>query len=433
MQPARRTAATRRSAAAAPSRPRRRGGVYVAVLGVALIVSLIAMSALHLSRAETDVLTGAQQMAQAEMLSQSAVDLALARMMADASWRSNYQSGALEPPSEWISLGAGGMKFAFVDADGNLQDDARDIVTVRGIGRLGEATQVTEVQAEPATAACGCLGVSMHIGGYVIVSGATVTVDRTLSTNSSIAVSNGTIEGDAWAVNSITGTGTVTGTTTQNGGARGLPNEDDLWAYYLANGTKIDIASIPSQTIDKVVLSAANNPYGAENPQGIYIIDTQGQTLRIRDSRIVATLVIISPTAPTEVESFINWTSPATNFPALLVHGNLTMEWSGGSSLVESAAGVNFNPAGAPYENVADADQTDSYPGLIKGVVYCRGNLSVTSPCVVQGVLVATGMASVNAALTVAYNGAPATFPPPGFATSSVMRVIPRTWKRVAQ
>jgi hypothetical protein len=328
-------------------------------------------------------------------------------------------------------MGSGRIKFMFSDADGNLDDDSTDAVTVRGVGRAGEATQVTTVQVEPSNSALGCLGVSMHVGGNVTVSGSTVTIDRTLSSNSSISAATGTIEGDAWAVGAIAGA--VTGTRTQNASARGLPNDAEIWAYYLANGTEIDIASIPAQTIDKVVLSAANNPYGAENPQGIYIIDTEGQTLHIRDSRIVATLVVISPAAATEVESLVNWTSPATNFPALLVDGDLKMEWSGGSSLVESVAAVNFNPTGTPFENVADADQTDSYPGLIKGVVYCGGNLTVTSPCVMQGVLLAGGTASVASSLTIGYNGSPAAYPPPGFASGITMRVIPRTWKRVAQ
>jgi hypothetical protein len=405
--------------------------VYVAVLGVALIISLIAMASLHLARVETDVLSGAEQMAQAELLSQSAVELALARMNADPNWRSNNGSGGMEPSSGWTSLGAGGMRFGYDDGDGNLDDDNRDAVTVRGIGRVGEATQVTTVKAEPANTAVGCLAVSVHAGGDVTVSGVTVTVDRTLSSNSNIN-GGGFVEGDAWAVGSIAPT-VIGGTATPNASGRGLPNEEELWAYYLANGTAIDIASIPSQTIDKVVLSAASNPYGAENPQGIYIIDTEGQTLHIHDSRIVATLVIISPDYPTEIESLINWTAPATNFPALLVDGDLKMEWSGGSSLVESAAVVNFNPVGTPYESVEDADQTDSYPGLITGLVYCSGNLTVTSPCVMQGALVAAGTASVSSALTVAYNGSPAAYPPPGFASSAVMRVIPRTWKRVAQ
>jgi hypothetical protein len=212
-----------------------------------------------------------------------------------------------------------------------------------------------------------------------------------------------------------------------------MPDTTTMWDYYLANGTKINISSIPSQTIDRVLLSPASNPYGSTNSQGIYVIDTQGQTLHIRDSRIQATLVVISPANATEVEAAINWAPPAGNYPALLVQGDLKMEWSGGNPLVESTAGVNFNPTGTPYETVADADTADSYPGIIKGLVYCSGNLTATSACVVQGALVAGGSATLSSTVTVAYGPAPYAYPPPGFASGNVMRVVPRTWRRVAK
>jgi hypothetical protein len=405
--------------------------VYVAVLGVAMIIALIAMASLHLSRAEIDVLTGANQISHAELLSQSAVEFAIARILADSSWRSAYTSG-VEEPSSWLSLGSGSIKFVLSDADGNLADDTRDIVTVRGIGRVGEATQATTVKLEPATSALTCLAVALHAGGNITISGsATVTTDRIVSSNGNINVSAGLIEGDAWAAGTISGA--VNGTPTQSGAARSMPSSQELWAYYLANGTVISIASIPSQTIDGVVLSAANNPYGAENPRGIYIIDTQGQSLRVRDSRIEATLVVISPAAATEIKGCVNWAPPAANFPALLVEGDVTFDWSGGSPLVESTESVNFNPTGTPYESVADSDQTDSYPGIIKGLVYATGNISVTDPCVMQGGLYAGGAASVSDLLTIAYGGSPAAFPPPGFSNGTTMRVIPRTWQRVAQ
>jgi hypothetical protein len=411
--------------------PRRTGGVYVAVLGVALIVALVSLASLHLSRAEIEVLTGAEQTAAAELLAQSAVEFAVAYINGDPSWRSNNPSGVDLPTGSWVPLGAGSVKFVLSDADGNLNDDHRDAVTVRGLGRVGEAVQVVTAILEPTTGPVSSLNRAMVALGNVTLTGATITTDRTVCSNGNISITTGQIEGDAQAGGTISGT--VSGTSTPGSGGFSLPNNDELWNYYLANGTRINMASIPSQTIDRVVLSANSNPYGVKNPQGIYIIETGGQTLHIRDSRIVATLVIISPTAAPEIESFINWTSPGANAPAILVNGSLKFEWSGGSSLVESTAGVNFNPVGTPYDAVEDADQTDSYPGIIRGLVYCSGDLTVTSPAVMKGVLLAAGTANVSSALTIAYDARPNSFPPPGFALASPMRVVPRTWKRVAQ
>ena len=413
-------------------RARRTGSVYVAVLGVALIIALAAMTSLHLSRTETEVLTGADQIARAELLSQSAVELAIAHMEYNPEWRDDFDSGVDFPNSTGLSFNSGYFKISLIDADGDLNNDSRDFVVVRGVGRYGEATHVTTVEVEPTSTALTCLAVALHADGQVAVNGANVTTDRMVSSNSNISVSSGAIVGDAWAVGSISGT--VTGTKySSSSPARWMPNSSAVWEYYLNNGTTINMASIPSQTIERTVLSAASNPYGATNPQGIYIIVTGGQTLHIRNARIKATLVVISPAAAVEIESQIHWEPPSKNFPALLVDGSLTMEWLGGTNLSESLVGANFNPAGTPYENVADSDQSDVYPGVIKGLVYCADNLGVTNPCVVQGQIIVEGAASITSPLTIAYGGVPAAFPPPGFAYGSVMRVIPRTWRRTAE
>lgn len=411
----------------------RRGGVYVAVLGVAMILTLIAMASLHLSRVEIDVLSGAQQVSHAELLSQSAAELAIARVMADSSWRTNYSSGAEVPSANGTSLGTGNIKFALIDADGDLNDDDRDPITIRGVGRSGEATQVTTVLLQPTNDSLESIDVAFHCGGNLTSTGQVITCDQTISSNGHITGGGGGhIHANAWATGNISGS--VSGAKFESQSpARAMPETTAVWDYYLANGTSIDIASIPNQTIDNVVLSAASNPYGATNPQGIYIIDTQGQALHIRDSRIVATLVVLSPAAATKVESLIEWSPPAANYPALLVKGDLELKWSGGSPLVESTANVNFNPAGTPFEGDADQDQLDSYPGMVKGLVYCSGNLTTTNPCVMHGSLVAGGAATIGASVTIAYGGAPAAFPPPGFAHGSVMRVVPRSWRRTAR
>jgi hypothetical protein len=404
--------------------------VYVAVLGVALIIALIGAASIHLARAETDVLVGAQQMAYAELLSQSAAEWAVARVMCDGNWRINHGGGGQNPSPSGLNFGGGNIKYILNDGDGNLNDDSRDVLTVSGVARYRGATQVTTVQLEPMGSPLACIQAGMVVHGNLWIAAATVTTDRNVVSNGSIDASAGAIDGNAWAVGSISGP--VTGTSTAGAGAYGMANNAELWAYYLANGTKIDIASIPNQTIEKVVLSAGSNPYGMRNPQGIYIIDTQGQSLCVRDARIAATLVIISPGASTALESRLNWAPPAPNFPALLVDGSVTFDWQGGADLSEAAAGVNFNPAGTPFEGDADADATDLYPGILKGFVYCTGNVAVTSPCIMRGSLIAEGWASVSAPLTIAFHASARNTPPPGFAHGNVMRVIPRTWRREA-
>jgi hypothetical protein len=413
----------------------RRGSIYVAVLGVATIIALITMAAIHLARNEVLVLAGSQQMAQAELLSQSAVEFAICRIKSDVNWRTTFTSGTEVPSgSSWTSLGTGSFKFVVTDADGNLANDPTDVVTVCGIGKAGLAIQEMTVELEPTGTALDCLSATLHSGDDMDLKGQTLVCDRVVSCNGDIKGGPAAkIIGDAWA----TGTKidpTVTGSKLKSQSpARQMPNVLTLWDYYLANGTAIDITSVPSQIMERVVLSAASNPYGEVNPQGIYIIDTQGLSLTIQDVRIVGTLVVISPAATTHLSSLINWSSQTANYPALLVAGDLSMEWSGGTSLSEATAATNFNPVGTPFNGVTDSDMADTYPGIIKGMIYCAGQLTTTARCVMQGNLVVGGKVDINADMTIAYGAAPATYPPPGFATGNVMRVIPRTFKRVAQ
>ncbi len=416
----------------------RAGAVYVAVLGTAMIISLIALASIHLSRVEVDVLSGAEQMAHAELLAQSAVELAMCRINANSAWRTTYASGVENPSSGWTAVGAGGVRFTLVDADGNLADDARDSVTIRGIGHLGEATHVATVTAQPTADALDCLDVALHSGGAVTNS-SSILGGHVVSANA--AISGGTIDGDAWSTAGVSST--VSGVKNVNSTpARQMPDTTTVWDYYLNNGTRIAVADLPgdpTNLIDDCVISPGSNPFGSgeTNSQGIYIIDCQGQGLRISDSRINATLVILNPGSTVEITGQINWNPPAANFPAMLVQGNLQMNWSGGADLEEfdwilvvKWPRTNFNPVGSPYEGLTDSDALDSYPGVINGLVYATGNLVISSACNVNGVVVVGGATTVSAATTLTYSQTPAIAPPPGFAAGNVLRIIPRTWRR---
>jgi hypothetical protein len=192
------------------------------------------------------------------------------------------------------------------------------------------------------------------------------------------------------------------------------------------------MSSIPSNRIERVVISAGNNPYGAANPQGIYVIDCQFQKLTIQDCRIAATLVLINTSTPHEIDEKIHWNPPVANYPSLMVAGDLQIMFDGGSPLSEASLGVNFNPASSPYLGVSDTDSTDVYPGVIKGLVYVTGNLTVSRPAVMEGTIVVGGWANMTDTLNLTYSPPNRNNPPPGFSGGSGMRIVPGTWRRVA-
>jgi hypothetical protein len=413
-------------------RPNRQGTIYVIVLGAALIISSIALASLHMARVEVDGITNADRIARAELMAQSAIEFAMANLKNNASWRTTYIDNQQNPAATWYSPNSSdGFKFILHDNDGNLADDIRDNVTLTGLGRSGDATAAISVRLEPTGQALTCFNSAMTVNGNFGVS-TDLTVSQMVFSNQAINLNAG-INGDAWSTGSISGGG-VSGTKRENQSPRTVPDATNTLEYYLANGTAIDINSIPSQTISKQVLSAGYNPYGAANSLGIYVIDCKSQQLTIAKSRLECTLVItgVSAALPVQFSNTLHWDPPFRNFPALIVQGNCNMSWRADQQLDETADATNYNPLAAPYRGFSDSDQTDKYTGQIKGLVYVSGNLTISKQANFDGILIVGGSTSISDKVTVSYNTTTRDYTPPGFSEGATMRILPTTWTRVA-
>jgi hypothetical protein len=414
-------------------RPNRQGTIYVIVLGAALIISSIALASLHMARVEVDGITNADRIARAELMAQSAIEFAMANLKSNASWRTTYIDNQQNPAATWYSPNSSdGFKFILHDNDGNLADDIRDNVTLTGLGRSGDATAAISVRLEPTGQALTCFNSAMTVNGNFGVS-SDLTISQMVSSNQAINLNAG-INGDAWSTGSISGGG-VSGTKRENQSPpRTVPDATNTLEYYLANGTAIDINSIPSQTISKQVLSAGYNPYGAANSLGIYVIDCKSQQLTINRSRLECTLVItgVSAALPVKISNTIHWDPPFRNFPALIVQGNCDMSWRGEQQLDENADNANYNPPAAPYKGFSDSDQTDKYTGQIKGLVYVSGDLTISKQASFDGIVIVGGSTSITDKVTVSYNTTTRDYTPPGFSEGATMRILPQTWRRVA-
>ena len=100
----------------------------------------------------------------------------------------------------------------------------------------------------------------------------------------------------------------------------------------------------------------------------------------------------------------------------------------------EAARGVNFNPAGSPYQGSTNNDLADSYPSLIKGIVivYVSGDAFVTANHPqIDGVLITGDELKVNSgqSLTVTYDPLYLSHPPPGFSQGNSVSVTPGSWQ----
>jgi hypothetical protein len=418
-------------------RSNRAGTVYVAVLGVALIIGVIGISSIHVARLEVHESQAIDEMARARLAAQSGVECVLATMKSDSQWRTTYENddpALLSNLSDSFS-GDDSFEFSFIDSDGDLDDDPDDSITIRCVGTAGAARHVIEVLLQPSGEGLTCLGASLHCGGNLVPRD-TLTTNQAVSSNSNIFSlhANSYIQGNAqatgWVLGLISGTRT-SGMTP----ALEMPELDHVFEYYIANGTSISYSQLASGgKIERVLLSAASNPFGsgATNPQGIYVIDCQGNSVRIMDSRIQATLVFINVGQKVEIQNSIHWEPALANFPTMMVQGNLTLNWQAQQNLSESILGLNFNPSHTPYQGVSDTDLSDTYASSVAGLVYATGNLEVEKQASIEGVVVVGGSVDTAKPLTLTYDPKYISDAPPGFTSGTVMKLVPGTWKHVA-
>jgi hypothetical protein len=414
----------------------RRGSVYVAVLGVSIIVAVISIASVHVARIEVREATALDDMARARLSARSGVECALAKLKADNLWRTTHASGVANVLAGLSTLlGTGSNSYTLVDSDGNLNDNTDDTVTLRCVGTAGNARHVIEVMLAPTGEGLGCLSAAIHTNEDADVD-ASLTTNQTVSANGTINCNGGSINGNAQACGAIGPPGRVSGTSSSGMTALQMPDSTGVFEYYTTMGTPISYASLSGGVIERVVLSATNNPYGTgvTNPQGIYIIDCQGGNVTIRNCRIVGTLVFRNVGAYVQLSNSVNWEPYVANFPAMMVEGSLILSSPQNQALSEVTNATNFNPSHTPYLSQSDSSYSDgdTYPCAITGLVYNTGYLWVTNQALVNGTTVSGRSVYVTSNSTFNYKSVFLTNPPPGFTAGNQVEVVPGTWKQAS-
>jgi hypothetical protein len=365
------------------------------------------------------------------------------RIQNHPNWRRTYSSGVWESNQP---IGDGTYTLQGIDPnDGNLATPATDPVVLIGTGIMGSVRQKVQVTLVPDRGGLTCLEVAAHAGGDITFSGGgTVQCNQIISSNGSISETSSTINANVEAVGTITGTG-YTGITTTGITPRTMP-DSTVFDYYAdpVNGTYIDVSMLPTQggvpVLKNIVLSPANNPYSQAdppetNPQGIYVIDLMGLSLKIQNCRIVGTLVLLNGASDSIAFNNNNWEPAVPNYPVLMVRGDFVFNVNGGDPLSESSINVNFNPPGTPYNGEEDTLMDDTYPAIIKGLVYVSGNASITSSMiadsqVLNGTVIVRGTLNDNGGLDLTYQPSFLNNPPPGFEATTTMKVSPGSWQK---
>ena len=409
----------------------RSGYLYVAVLMTALIISMMGLVALSSATLRTSTSADHNNQVQAELLAQSAIEDCLQKLASNSSWRSTWTHDTETTP---VVLGTGTFSWKLIDDDGDLADDDSDSVRVIGIGRVGRIVSAESVRLIASGLGLDCLQHPLVCNAVIKTSPfCSIYTDQTVFSNDDVMANAAfsSIQGNAAAVGKISGN--VSGTITEFAPAKRMPGSSAL-DYYLDNGTYISAADISaavgSLLITKQLITPAINPFGSTNAEGIYVIDCQNTMIKIRDCRIVGTLVILNPGNNSALSGSLCWESAVANYPALIVAGDIKMQFNA-VPLNETTSGVNFNPDGSPYRGNQDSDLLDVYPSEILGLVYVTGELKAADlfESRFRGVTLCTEI-DVGSPLRMNYRPIINDYPPPGFAHGDPMVISPGSFRR---
>ena len=213
---------------------------------------------------------------------------------------------------------------------------------------------------------------------------------------------------------------------------------DNSANYYIDIPTVYDI-TYPADcyVMERVLLSPASNPLGSRqtNAQGIYILNCSGRKVIIANSRIAGTLVLVGANSASTIKGSVIFEPAVQNYPVLLTDSTITISLAG-APLSEVTMNFNFNPAGTPYPylgGVSNADSNDTYPSVIKGLVYSKSDLVFQGNSAVEGLVITEDDITVSGAvLDIRYKSTWLNSPPPGFdvGTKRQMQAVAGSWRR---
>lgn len=186
------------------------------------------------------------------------------------------------------------------------------------------------------------------------------------------------IKGNVEASDKIYGSAEISGSKTQNASTLEFPQPSDVLDYYLPKATLIPY----QQQIERKLISPTHNPYGPTNPDGLYKINCGGERIVIKECRIVGTLLIMNARHDSRIEQCINWEPARPDYPALIVNGDF--EIVSQNIIKENSINADLSLS----DEAGYGTETDTYPNLIRGLVYTVGKLQLSSQANIEGAVI---------------------------------------------
>lgn len=400
-----------RVTAARPGRIRRRGAALaMAVLGVATMLMLIAVSTMELTQSRLkaeEMLCDAEQ---SRLGAISALETAIQYCNSTPTWRTAMTHGS---PANRVLANNKIIFTLYDDSDANLSNRDSDAVRISGTAECGVAKQAMTMTARPL--ALSCLDSAAHAVGNL-------TNDNTLTNNKPVSanrvINNGVINGDVESSTTTSNLNVINGTIKNGVPVKEVPGANVV-SFYSSTASPMSYAAIPSvagkKTITQQLISPSRNPYGTTNPNGLYVLDCGGGMITIDSCRIVGTLIIVNLDPASRIEKSMNWEPVITNYPALIVSGSIIIALSGTDLLEAGGSNPNFNPADTPYKGASNSTSIDVYPCYLRGLIYATGDITTEQSTSINGTLIAGVNMYLRGTTTLTHDSTYVNNPPPCF------------------
>jgi hypothetical protein len=125
-----------------------------------------------------------------------------------------------------------------------------------------------------------------------------------------------------------------------------------------------------------------------------------------------------------------------TDYPALLIQGEVQFAFSSSLGLIEATSLANFNPSGSPFQGSSDIDILDIYPSEIRGLVHVQGKVEFDSNGKFRGAVLcesASEETRFRGTSEIIYDRSLANLPPQGYAARVPMLPQSGSWKRIVE
>lgn len=221
--------------------------------------------------------------------------------------------------------------------------------------------------------------------GYNIVSASDMTIESVVLLGGKLcALGDIVSESPVSLVGAVLATsssvsGMITGASVTNPGTKFRVPQMPMGEYVAVCSL---LHSLPTDARGRVLLvrtslTPSSNPFGAENPLGVYCLDAGGRDVVVRDFYLDGTFLIRNAGRVT-MEGGLHMTPAVPHLATLLVDGDLDLRL--GVPLVELVSVMDYN---------RDGDLLDTFAPLVGGVAQVEGEFVGPYGGVVRGAIIA--------------------------------------------